>query len=146
MPYTCPLCGAIYPPGETCQARFEACLALEYENPATYGAVHLLTVACYMLQHNLYSRQGWLETRKLVAKTLHSEITPAEIRNKYQRELDSGRRTWSITKGEKLKDFAAIHWSCTIADIQLDNPEQYIASVKQWAMCVLKDTDWIEPD
>ena len=144
MPYACAQCGAIYPSGETCQERFEACLALEYENPAAYGAVHMLTVASYMLQHNLYSRQGWLEAHQIVAQTLHSEITPAEIRNKYQRELDSGRRTWSVTKGEKLKDFAAIHWSCTIADIQLDNPEQYIDSVKQWAMAVLEDTHWIK--
>jgi hypothetical protein len=143
MPSTCPQCGAIFPCGETCQARFEACLALEYENPATYGAVHLLTVACYMLQHNLYSRQGWLETRQMVAKTLHSEITPAEIRTKYQRRLDSGQRKWSMTKGEKLEEFDLIRWSCTIASVQLDNPEQYVATVRQWAICFLKDTDWL---
>ena len=146
MPYTCPLCGAIYPSGETCQARFEACLALEYENPTAYGAVHLLTVACYMLQHNLYSRRGWLETRQMLAQTLRLGTTPEEIRKEYQRRLDSGQRQWSVTKGEKLGEFDAIRWSCTIADVQLDSPERYVAAVRQWAISVLEVTDWIQPD
>ena len=64
----CPLCHAEYPSGETCQERFERCLALEFENPGTYGAVHHLTVACYMLQHNRYSREGWLQARALLAE------------------------------------------------------------------------------
>ena len=146
MSYTCDQCGAVYPSDETCQQRFEACLALEYEHPAAYGTVHLLTVACYMLQHNFYSRQGWLETRRMVAQTIRLGINPAEIRKEYQRRLDSGQRQWSVTKGEKLGEFDLIHWSSTIADIPLDGPERYVAAVRQWAMCVLKDTDWIAPD
>jgi hypothetical protein len=43
-------------------------MALEYENPSAYGAVHHLTVACYMLQHNAYSRDVWLEARKMLAQ------------------------------------------------------------------------------
>lgn len=143
MPYTCPQCGAIYPSEETCQKRFEACLALEYENPAAYGAVHLLTVACYMLQHNLYSRQGWLETRHLVAQNVRQGTSPAEIRKEFQRKLDSRQRQWSVTKGEKLGEFDLIRWSHTLADVQLDSPEHYVAAVKQWAVSVLEDTDWI---
>jgi len=145
MAYTCAQCGAIYPSDGTCQARFEACLALEYENPATYGAVHLLTVACYMLQHNLYSRHGWLDARQMVAQTIRLGISTAEIRKEYQRRLESGQRQWSVTKGEKLGEFDSIRWSQTLADIQLDSPERYVATVKQWAMAVLKDTDWIAP-
>lgn len=140
MPDPCPQCGAIYPSGETCQMRFEVCLALEYENPAAYGAVHLLTVACYMLQHNLYSRRGWLETRHMVAQAIRLGTTSAEIRAEYQRKLDSGQRTWSVTKGEKLTEFDAIQWSFTIADLRLDSPERYVADVKRWAECLLKDT------
>lgn len=33
---------------------FNACLAREYSDPG-YGQVHLLTVACYMIQHGRYS-------------------------------------------------------------------------------------------
>jgi hypothetical protein len=134
MSSACAQCGAVYQSGGTCQERFEACLALEYENPEAYGAVHLLSVACYMLQHNLYSRDGWLEARRMVAQTVIHETTPAEIREKNWRKLASGQRKWSVTKGEKLAEFEAIRWSLTIAD------------VKHWAMCVLEDTHWMEPD
>ena len=140
MPFICAQCGAIYASDETCQQRFEACLALEYENPLAYGAVHLLSVACYMLQHNLYSREGWLETRALVRQTISQESTPADIRKMNRDRLDSGVRKWSITKGAKLAEFATIRWSRTIADIQLENPEGYVSDVKQWAISVLEDT------
>ena len=145
MPDPCPQCGAIYPSGETCQEHFEACLALEYEHPQAYGSVHMLTVACYMLQHNLYSRRGWLETRQMVAQTIRLGTTSAEIRNEYQRKLDSGQRKWSVNKGEKLAEFDAIRWARTIADLRLDSPARYVADVKRWAECVLEDTEWIRP-
>ena len=140
MPFICAQCGAIYASDETCQQRFEACLALEYENPLAYGAVHLLSVACYMLQHNLYSREGWLETRALVRQTISQESTPADIRKMNRDRLDSGVRKWSITKGAKLAEFATIRWSRTIADIRLENPEGYVSDVKQWVISVLEDT------
>jgi len=140
VPFICAQCGAIYASDETCQQRFEACLALEYENPLAYGAVHLLSVACYMLQHNLYSREGWLETRALVRQTISQESTPADIRKMNRDRLDSGVRKWSITKGAKLAEFATIRWSRTIADIRLENPEGYVSDVKQWAVSVLEDT------
>ena len=140
MPFICAQCGAIYASDETCQQRFEVCLALEYENPLAYGAVHLLSVACYMLQHNLYSREGWLETRALVRQTISQESTPADIRKMNRDRLDSGVRKWSITKGAKLAEFATIRWSRTIADIRLENPEGYVSDVKQWVISVLEDT------
>lgn len=140
MPFTCAQCGANHASDETCQQRFEACLALEYENPTTYGAVHLLSVACYMLQHNLYSREGWLETRELVRLTINQEATTADIRKMNRDRLDSGVRKWSVTKGAKLAQFAAIRWARTIADIQLENPEGYVSDVKQWAISVVEDT------
>jgi hypothetical protein len=140
VPFTCAQCGANYASVETCQQRFEACLALEYENPTAYGAVHLLSVACYMLQHNLYSREGWLETRELVRLTISQEATTADIRKMNRDRLDSGVRKWSVTKGAKLAQFATIRWSRTIADIQLENPEGYVSDVKQWAISVVEDT------
>jgi hypothetical protein len=140
VPFICAQCGAIYASDETCQQRFEACLALEYETPLAYGAVHLLSVACYMLQHNLYSREGWLETRALIRQTISQEYTPADIRIMNRDRLDSGVRKWSITKGAKLAEFTTIRWSRTITDIRLENPEGYVSDVKQWAVSVLEDT------
>ncbi len=48
----CARCGANVPGGtEGCRKLFHAVLALEYGDPA-YGAVHLLTVDAYALQHS----------------------------------------------------------------------------------------------
>jgi len=48
---TCACCGAAIPPEfDSCRAMFEAVLAREYADPAC-GAVHLLTVDAYVLQH-----------------------------------------------------------------------------------------------
>jgi hypothetical protein len=141
MSYTCPLCGGEFPAGETCRERFDACLAREFENPATYGAVHHLSVACYMLQHNAYSRDGWMETRNMLAQFIREGAPPAGIRRRNRSRLDSGHRTWSVTQGAKLSEFDTIVWTRTIADVRLDDPEVYGADVKLWAASLLTDTD-----
>jgi hypothetical protein len=82
LPDKCSKCGAQFPSGETCRERFEYCLTLDYEQPESYGAVHHLVVACYMLQHNEYSRRGWLEARALVADAIHHGTAPTELRKR----------------------------------------------------------------
>ena len=48
----CDECGAVVPPQfNSCRAVFEEVCALEYTNPP-FGAVHLLTVDAYALQHS----------------------------------------------------------------------------------------------
>jgi len=48
----CAFCGGLVPGGTAgCCKLFEELLALEYSDP-TYGAVHLLTVDAYVLQHS----------------------------------------------------------------------------------------------
>ena len=140
MSQNCPQCGAEFPSDEQCHDRFDLCLALEFENPTTLGAVHHLTVLCYMLQHNVYSRDVWLEARKMMAQFIQAGITPAEIWKQNRSRFDSGHRTWHVTKGAKLSEFDTIVWSRTIADVRLDNPETYCADVKLWAKSVLTDT------
>jgi hypothetical protein len=141
MSWKCPQCGAEFLTDERCRDRFDLCLAREFENPATFGAVHHLTVACYMLQHNAYSREVWLEARNMIARFVREGVTPAEIRKRNRYRLDSGRRTWSVTKGAKLPEFGAIAWSRTIAGVRPeDDPDIYGANVKLWAISVLEDT------
>lgn len=140
MSQKCPQCGGEFPPDEQCRDRFDLCLAMEFENPTTYGAVHHLTVACYMLQHNAYSRDAWLEARKMIAQFTQEGITPAEMRKQNRSRFDSGQRTWRVPKGAKLSEFDAIVWSRTIADVRLDNPVIYCADVELWASSVLADT------
>lgn len=138
MAYTCPHCGAVYPDGETCQERFNVSQVKELEDRAYY-AVHQLSVACYMLQHDAYSRQGWLVTRHLLARFLQG-LNPAEARQRYRRQLDSGNRTWSFTKGPKLAGVETIAWTRTIAEVRLDTAEHYRADVRAWAESILADS------
>jgi hypothetical protein len=74
MSLKCPLCGGEFASIEQCRERFDLCMALEYQNPSAYGAVHHLSVVCYMLQHNAYSDEVWLGFRHkslLIKNALH---------------------------------------------------------------------------
>ncbi len=141
----CGKCGAEYGGEEDCRKRFELCLAKEYENPSAYGAVHHLTVICYMLQHNEYSHRAWLEAREMLRQFVRKGITPARLRRENRAKVDGGRRKWSITQGDKYARFDSIVWTRTIADVRLDDPQVYCADVRQWAESVLADTErWVE--
>jgi hypothetical protein len=140
MPLTCPNCGASFTADETCQDRFTLSQLKEVEQPGYY-AVHHLSVPCYMLQHNAYSREGWLEVRKLLAKFVHEGWTPAMARRQIRVSADSGHRNWSFTKGAKLPDVGQIAWTYTIADVRLDTAEAYCADVRQWAKRILADSE-----
>lgn len=61
---TCPGCGAVYQNNLTCESVFDDFLVLEFTD-AAYSEVHLLTVACYMIQHGQYSDDAlvWIEQR-----------------------------------------------------------------------------------
>jgi hypothetical protein len=140
----CLKCDAELADGEDCRGRFDLCLALEYENPSAYGAVHHLTVTCYMLQHNAYSHQAWLEARTMLDWFVRQGVEPAEFRKQNRDHVDSGRRKWSITNGPRFPQFDRISWTRTIADVRLDNPDNYCADMRLWAASVLEDTEpWI---
>lgn len=144
MSQKCSQCGAEYPSGGACRDRFDLCLVKEFESPTTFGAVHHLTVTCYMLQHNAYSRQVWLEARKMLAQFIQEGVTPAEMRNRIRSKFDSAKRAkrpWRVTKGAKLAEFDSIVWSRTIADVRLDDAGTYCSDVKLWAISVLQDTE-----
>ncbi len=143
MMETCPQCGARLPVGDSCRQRFEQCLALEYESPAAFGAVHHLTVLGYMLQHNAYSHNAWLRARAMLAQFVQNGVTPATMRQQTRTLLDSRRRAGHITRGAKLAGVATIHWTYTIAEVRLDNCEVYCADVHQWALSILADTERI---
>lgn len=139
LPSTCSQCGAVLRPGETCRERFDAAQLIEVADPAYY-AVHHLSVPCYMLQHNIYSRRGWLAVRRLLHEFLYEGLTPQAARRRDAAAMDSGKRTWSITKGPKLPGVEEVRWSVTIADVRVDTAEHYCAGVRRWAEAVLADT------
>jgi hypothetical protein len=140
MATICPQCGATLASGETCIDRFNIAQIKEIENPASYYTVHHLSVLCYMLQHNVYSRDGWLAVRQLLHQFVYEDLTPAEARRQNRTTWDSGQRTWSLAKGAKLTQVDDIVWTRTIADVRIDTAEHYCADVRDWAIAVLADT------
>ncbi len=139
MPYRCPQCGASYEADETCEERFNAGQALEFSDPA-YFAVHHLSVPCFLLQHNRYSREGWVRTRELLARFV-SGLTPEEARRQSRQDVDSGNRTYSFTKGPKLAGVEEIAWTRTVADVRLDTAERYCADTQEWAASIVHDSE-----
>jgi hypothetical protein len=133
MSLKCPLCGGEFASVEQCRERFDLCMALEYENPAAYGAVHHLSVACYMLEHNAYSAEVWQEARNMLAGFIRDGITPEQVRRQSRSRFDSRHRSWSVTTGAKLPEFDSIVWTRTIAGVRLDDPETYCKDVMLWA-------------
>jgi hypothetical protein len=137
----CPKCGATFPTNEQCRDRFELCLSKDFVHSASYGAVHHLIVACYMLQHNEYSREGWLDARAFVAQAIQHSVSPMVLRRQSRQRLDSGQRQWKITRGAKISEVDRTVWTRTIADVRLDTSETYCADANGWASSVLSDTE-----
>lgn len=139
MQSRCPRCGA-RPAHTYYQNYFVTCQAQEFEQPA-YFSVHHISVPCYLLQYNRYSREGWLVTRERLLQYVNSEASPSMIADSDCRKFDNGHRTWSFTKGEKLAGVEDIVWSRTIADVRLDTAEHYCADVLAWGKSILSDTE-----
>jgi hypothetical protein len=108
-------------------------------NPA-YLAVHHLSVPCFMLQHNHYSREGWIRVRQVLVR-FPSGLTPQEAHRAYRNAIASGKRTYSFTKGPKLAGVESIGWTRTIADVRLDTAEHYCADVWAWAEGIVRDSE-----
>ena len=140
MNYHCPGCGARHPGDTTCQDVFDAFLALEFSDPA-YGAVHMLTVACFMIQHGRYSDTGlvWIEQQ------LHAHLeqgVPVEyIRRQAAKETGQDVRGWKVMRQPGDPPQTKIIWSVTIADVAANygNAPGYREWVARWARATLQD-------
>ncbi len=95
----CPECGAT---DHSCQTRFDKFLALEFTN-ASYGAVHHLTVATYMLQRSSkLTRAGWLYKREPLREFLIENKPPSYIRKQNKELVDSGTRTFKFKSKDSV--------------------------------------------
>lgn len=141
MAGSCPECGAVYDDQVTsCQDIFDQFLVLEFTDPA-YGAVHFLTVACFMVQHGRYSDAGmaWIEQK--LRKHLEEGMPVAEIRQEASGEADQSRRGWKVTRPPDARPLPKVAWSMTIADVARNyhNAEEYQEQIKQWARVTLAE-------
>ncbi len=136
--YKCFSCGAVITHDQSCESVFNEFLALELSD-ADYGAVHFLTVACYMIQHNKYSEEALVWIKERLREYLEKGIQIEMIRQQAKIETDQSKRSWRVTA--KRTDRMRIHWSMTIQDVkaQYQDAESYCRLIRQWAEKTLAD-------
>jgi len=128
----------------TCETRFHEFLVKEFEDPS-YGAVHHLTVATYMLQHSSkLTREGWLYERELLREFLVENKPPAFIRKQNKDLVDSGKRKFKIKSRDSLPVINKTTWTKTILDVRMENAEDYCEDVTAWARSVLEDVEGLK--
>ncbi len=143
----CPECGAALTGYADCQAIFESFLELEFTDP-DYGQVHMLTVACFMIQHGRYGDEAlkWIE-RQLRAY-LEEGLPVEQIRKQGARQTGQAERTWKVTRQPEAPLLPKIAWSMTIADVAANYRDagSYCELVRQWARVTLREMqpllDW----
>ncbi len=140
MPTTCPECGAALNNGNTCQSIFDSFLVLEFSDPA-YGVVHMLTVACFMIQHGRYSDAALAWITQQLRANLEDGIPVSQIRRQAARETGQGARTWKVTRRPEEPPLPRIPWSMTIADVAAgaQDAHNYCELVKNWARTTLNE-------
>lgn len=138
MPGTCPECGASLATEASCQEIFEAFLALEFTNPE-YGRVHMLTVACFMIQHGRYSDEALLGIAVTLCANLEEGVSADLLRAGTAPVVRSDRRGWKITRRPGDRPLPRVAWSLTIADgaTYYADPASYCEWVQGWARAVL---------
>jgi hypothetical protein len=141
MSKRCPICGAILPPGMTCQMIFDECLIREFTDPA-YGQVHMLTVACFMIQHRRYTNEALAWIKPQIQDHLNG-VTAQHIRQRAYQETQQRQRTWHVVQREGTVSPPSVVWSVTIADVVpcWDNAETYGEQIKRWARATLAELD-----
>ena len=134
-PESCPVCGARWQNGTTCETDFHQMLFWEAEDPAR-GEVHHLTVLCYHLQHpQLYSPDGLSGGLQLLRAFVRDGIPPAEIRRRVRSTVNSKNRTWKVTARPDSKGayLYPVTWTMRAADVVARGADRYCDSVRAWA-------------
>nr|WP_145159338.1 DUF5946 family protein [Paenibacillus terrae] len=137
MPNTCVLCNADLPQGITCESIFNEFLALEFNDPS-YGRVHFLTVASYMVQHQGYSDEMYAWIQSALQKHLEEGYATELIRQDMAKGPGS---TKGIRRPLDAQPLPKIYWTMTIADVaaQMYDAESYCKLIEQWGRTTLKE-------
>ncbi|MFN8383969.1 MAG: DUF5946 family protein [Anaerolineales bacterium] len=136
----CPECGAT---DNLCKTRFDEFLALEFSD-MSYGEVHNLTVATYMIQHSSkLSLEGWLYERDLLREFIVEKKSPSLIRQQVKDSVDSGKRTFKFKSKDGKPVISKTPWTKTILDVRSENAEVYCTDINAWAQSVLEDSETI---
>ncbi len=127
----CPECGAA-----GCREKFESMLALEFEDPAVFGAVHHVTVICFNLQHpGAFSGEALTWMRSTLRAIVEEGLSPAELRERSKKKFNG--HVSVLSKAPKAPE--KVEWSMTAMDVRTDSPEVYVSDIMAWAKSILKD-------
>jgi hypothetical protein len=131
---TCPECGAPSRDGRSCREQFDALMALEYNDPEGLGAVHHLTVLCYVLQHpSRYSMPAVIWGKAALKAAVQHSVPPRELRRQ------AGRLFGGSARVRGVLPIAGLHrtqWKMTIADVYGCDPGEYTNRVEAWARSI----------
>jgi hypothetical protein len=140
MSYICLECGATHLEGNTCQSIFDSFLALEFTDPG-YGAVHMLTVACFMIQHGRYSAValGWIKQQ--LHAYLGEDVPVSQIRRSARQETQQAARNWKVLRQPDEPPMPQVAWSMTIADVAAHSHDaaNYCEWIRRWARVTLQE-------
>jgi hypothetical protein len=135
----CPECGAPPRRGLTCRQQWDELLALEFSDPRA-APVHLLTVACYQLQHprtfplNAAARQ---QLRELLEDVVIRGRPVAAVRDAMQRRFDGPTRV--EVQGDDQHAPPQGVWTMTVRQVGDADPDAHVASVRRWAESVCRE-------
>ncbi len=140
MTQPCPECGAILAEDNSCQTIFDSFLVLEFSDSG-YGKVHMLTVACFMIQHGRYSDEALIWIEQQLRAYLEEGIPTDQIRQMAAKETNQSRRAWRVNRRPDAPQLPKIAWSMTIADVasSYQDAESYCELVTQWARITLRE-------
>ena len=138
MTEKCPECGAKLEGREVCRDDFDQMLYWENEDPARWE-VHHLMVLCYHLQHpNLYSAEGLIWARQLLADFVESGLSSEAVRGRDRSKVASSAREWPITArpGNQGAYEQPVVWTMTARDVVAGGAANYVENVRSWAASV----------
>lgn len=140
MEYRCPECGAAAADNKNCQSIFDTFLALEFSDPE-YGAVHFLTVSCFMIQHGRYSDEGLAWIKEQLRGYFQAGTTPAVIIQTQKKIVSNASRKWKIMRQAGSTPPPRVAWSMTIADVAstYNGSESYRNLIHKWGETTLAE-------
>jgi hypothetical protein len=124
--------------GGSCREQYGECLALEFQEPAVFGAVHHVTVLCYNLQHPRdFSPKALAWMRSSLRAVIEGNVSPVALREQAGREFKRQARV--LRKDGQATPPARTHWSRTVLDVRRESPAVYTGDILAWARAILQD-------
>jgi len=136
----CHQCGAVSQNGKTCIEKYHEMLALEFQDPTIFGAVHHITVTCYNLQHpDFFSEEALAWMRSSLRAVIEDGLSSAELLKRARTMPVNGMKVRRRTSPVRTR--ARTQWSMTVMDIRTDGASVYTKDIMSWAKSIMEDID-----